>query len=986
MVRAILALTLATPFFLRSIAQAFNGSHEYSFELDASSSVEGSFQLFYDRGAGITEKDSVKTPIHAGSTFQTIHLPLPSGTFGVFRIDPPGIDGQYGFAGARIRDWDGAVVADIPLASIAPAQQLRLVQPGPPLLYDSPPGSNDPQLLWRPASALTLPSKPGATPTLILTCVGEYLAALIVVWALTLALAPLAKPTERALAAIATTGERHPLWMTASASLVGTVLAMYPLVFLGKSLVSPNNGGAVLLYNHAPFTPGETDLGLEEIRGADNGAGMWAFVPYSQVQRVALSQGELPLWNRYNAAGRPLWGQGQTQILDPLHWVTLITPNVALGWDLKFLLHRFVFAAGVGAAVMAITGSWPAGAAMALMAPFASYFLFRLNHPAQFTLTYASWMMWAWLRLAAAPVPRDRVRAMRWLAVLTALVLVASPPKEAVIVLLCMYATGGLACLLAARTEPRFARLGAGGLAGVAALLLTAPHWLIFLTTLRQSLTDYDVPHARFATWPFAQSIAFGALLPGQLLPGAHAAAAVLWVTALLVGGYTWRHAGRRAIVLGSLLSFAVAFGIVPATVITSIPFLANVYQIDYTFIGAGLVLLLIAGGVGIAGVATASRWSATAIVASCTVASALLIVRGVGRMPPLSLAVEPWAALLAGAPATLLVPVVRRMRRPVLMPLLTSTIAIVLAVIPNGLHAVTHIDRIDDQLIQPRARADFNVHSAAIDAIRQDARGPSRTLGLGELLFPGTQVLYGVEGVGGPDALELPPYEQLINASGVYRYWTWNQLFTSDDLQKLGPLLNLLNVRYLVTGQNAAIERVAPGADGTSPLNHGPDRVQAIRRSTEWPRAFFVERVGSYEDVAEFVAQMNGSDRPFASVDRHDRDAQQLIATMASGGGAMVPATNYRLTANRTTFRVQAPGPGVAVLTESWMANDFVATINDQQTPYFRVNHAFKGVAIPSAGDWTIEFAYRPAWWTVSLILAALGGVVLFGAPRVIW
>jgi uncharacterized membrane protein YfhO len=99
-----------------------------------------------------------------------------------------------------------------------------------------------------------------------------------------------------------------------------------------------------------------------------------------------------------------------------------------------------------------------------------------------------------------------------------------------------------------------------------------------------------------------------------------------------------------------------------------------------------------------------------------------------------------------------------------------------------------------------------------------------------------------------------------------------------------------------------------------------------------------------------------------------------------------MVPATNYRLTANRTTFRVQAPGPGVAVLTESWMANDFVATINGQQTPYFRVNHAFKGVAIPSAGDWTIEFAYRPAWWTVSLILAALGGVLLIGAPRVIW
>jgi hypothetical protein len=55
-------------------------------------------------------------------------------------------------------------------------------------------------------------------------------------------------------------------------------------------------------------------------------------------------------------------------------------------------------------------------------------------------------------------------------------------------------------------------------------------------------------------------------------------------------------------------------------------------------------------------------------------------------------------------------------------------------------------------------------------------------------------------------------------------------------------------------------------------------------------------------------------------------------------------------------------------------MADDFVATLNDQPTPYFRVNHAFKGVFIPSAGDWTIEFTYRPAWWTFSLAVAAVG------------
>ena len=75
-------------------------------------------------------------------------------------------------------------------------------------------------------------------------------------------------------------------------------------------------------------------------------------MPYSRLQREALSQGEMPLWNRYNGAGRPLWGQGQTFLLDPLHWLTIVTPDLTLGWDLKFIAHRLVFAAGVGVAAL----------------------------------------------------------------------------------------------------------------------------------------------------------------------------------------------------------------------------------------------------------------------------------------------------------------------------------------------------------------------------------------------------------------------------------------------------------------------------------------------------------------------------------------------------------------------------------------------------------------------------------------------------------
>ena len=47
---------------------------------------------------------------------------------------------------------------------------------------------------------------------------------------------------------------------------------------------------------------------------------------------------------------------------------------------------------------------------------------------------------------------------------------------------------------------------------------------------------------------------------------------------------------------------------------------------------------------------------------------------------------------------------------------------------------------------------------------------------------------------------------------------------------------------------------------------------------------------------------------------------------------------------------------------------------------PYFRVNHAFKAVAIPSAGEWTIALSYRPRRWTFSLVLAGVGLMIVAG------
>ena len=116
-------------------------------------------------------------------------------------------------------------------------------------------------------------------------------------------------------------------------AVMATIVSTYPVLLLGRNLFTPNIGAVPMLYGDAPFTPGSTDRLYEDPRGSDVWAAILQDVPHSIVQRVALAQGEIPLWNRHNAAGRPLWGQGLTFLVDPVHWLTLVTPNVALGSD-----------------------------------------------------------------------------------------------------------------------------------------------------------------------------------------------------------------------------------------------------------------------------------------------------------------------------------------------------------------------------------------------------------------------------------------------------------------------------------------------------------------------------------------------------------------------------------------------------------------------------------------------------------------------------
>ena len=154
-----------------------------------------------------------------------------------------------------------------------------------------------------------------------------------------------------------------------------------------------------MLYDNLPYVPGYQSTDKEAL-SADPGAMPWQNLPYSRVQHEAVFEhGEFPLWNRYNSGGVPLFGQGQSQILDPLHWIAVAGEGNGWAWDVKFLLSKLIFLAGIGASILLMTRNRLVSIVVMVSASFIGFFYFRFNHPIFFNLTYTSWLFFFYLHL-----------------------------------------------------------------------------------------------------------------------------------------------------------------------------------------------------------------------------------------------------------------------------------------------------------------------------------------------------------------------------------------------------------------------------------------------------------------------------------------------------------------------------------------------------------------------------------------------------------
>ena len=993
---ALLSVVVALPFL--PIAQQHPSL--FQIELSVTSTVPSRFQIFYDEGQGVREELSASGQVDGTATPTTLHLRVPPGRYTSFRLDPLDRGGTITLRNARIVTARGRVVATLPLTEFKAAHQvqsLRVADGALEVVVN--PAHNDPQLQF------------AFTPPLELTThwsdhlrnpAGSALP-IFAVLALLLFVVDRAPRFRAVVAARARSLAARPDRAVALVAALAVAASAYPIIFLGKSYVSPNLG-TVLLYDYYPTLPGYTSSEVADVKLSDVGAVMWQHVPFSMMQRRALAQGELPLWNRYNAAGVPLLAQGQSMFGDPLHLFVIAANGAAWAWDLKYLIAKWLFAAGLGLSVLALTRHTGAALIVALAAPFVGFFLYRVNHPAFFSLCYAPWPLYCLVRLAQVATQRGIAASLVGLVVANLALMNSGTVKEAYMLLVCMNFSG--ACLLLASPLPwrdRFRRFVALAGAGVAFALLTSPIWATFLQTLKGAYTGYNAVSA-YQIQPTLLLGAFDEIFYRPLMEANRVFSPSLNFLLLLgvlyfVATLRDQFANRplTALAASSLVPLALAFGLVPPAWIAALPFLGNVAHLDNTFSCALIVLWSVLAG---AGFATAARRLGTRDGrADLAIAGLLLFALVFGwiafrqaahrpimgpiftvHAPGKTLAIDPFIWKYLAALLVASVVLACAVRRALVRHSLGVAGAMLILVCAGTLvwrHAL-HAPALgfEDFTTRPTVRTNFHARSGAVEFVRAaHAREPARGFGFNGNFFPGWTGAYGLETIHGPDALVNPWLRELMGVSGLERIWDWRIYVEAPNIAAARPFLDALNVRYYFD-----LLSKHPALAQSLTLAHGAD-LDVWQSPTAWPRAFFTDRIDAYDRPEELVAKIRAAEgRPFAAVQRSDPGvaAARLALPREAATRTIAAATNYRLTENATRFTVRASGPGVIVLTEVFWPGDFRAEVNGRKAQILRLNHAFKGVRVDAAGDYTVEFRYVPKNWPRNLALCGVGAALL--------
>jgi hypothetical protein len=770
---------------------------------------------------------------------------------------------------------------------------------------------------------------------------------------------------------------KHPVLAIVFVSLLAVFINCYPIIFCGKSYVSPAISSNALVYDWWPPLPGmarwpepAADF-FHSAHGSDTESMMWWGVPMGFIESRSLLHGELPLWNRYGHAGDTLIAQAVSMLGDPLHLIVIIGHGSAVAWDIKFLAAKFLFCVGFGLLILRLLKNRTLSLIYSALAAYCGAYFYIYNHPAFFVIAYAPWILLSaieWLKLRPG---RPVHWGLIWLAANFSCF--NAGHMEVAVVLIVGLNLAAVACAL---TDPRdmvrpVEMLWRMGIGTLLFLGLTAPVWMSFLTALNGSYTAHakiEVLQLPPAILPGAFDDLFYLLSRPNSLMAIAPGTSLLVFTGFIFSILMWRQLkGEPFFWVNTVAIVAWAgciFGWVPSSLLIAIPLLNRVGHIYTDFSYLLVIHLTIQSAYGFMCLAKVDKLRQVAGEFICIAGIFAVIFAfypfGYWHQP------IPWNYFLCAGAGALGAPLLFVFLKSRRQQTLASGWAgiIILGFIPNfrfGLYSIGN----DTLLMLPGPRVVLNAPSKAVDTIKKNNPEPFRVAGLDWNFMGDYPAVYALEDIRSCAPLSNGEFINLVrHFPGVEFNEDLGWVIKVVDPIRAQPLLNLLNVKYLLG---------SPDITNADPNYRIADRSDfgVMENLQAWPRAFFASRVVSIDSNEKFVTQlMENGQRPFIALTKEEIEKQPGVKQLEATNHAILsPATNYRLSVNSTEFDVHASSAGVVCLTEG-QAKDFTAKANGESKEVLTVNRAFKGIYLDTPGDYHIEFTYRPRHWRLACTL----------------
>ena len=241
----------------------------------------------------------------------------------------------------------------------------------------------------------------------------------------------------------------------------------------------------------------------------------------------------------------------------------------------------------------------------------------------------------------------------------------------------------------------------------------------------------------------------------------------------------------------------------------------------------------------------------------------------------------------------------------------------------------------------QPAARQELRTRTATGPPFRVD------TDDISDRWQPSVAAIDGVDSVSGA-----------YNPLQLADYATFRERAQSS---RSSPVYGLLNVAYV----GLPAEKPAP-ADWQKAFT--ADKAVFYQPSRPpLPRAFVVGAAESVADPGAAFDRIKAAD-----FDPAKRVYIQGAVGALNGDPGATPATVTRDGTDGLTVHVTTQGAGYLVLSDAFFPG-WRATIDGQGATILQTDLAFQSVYLTGAGDHTIVFRFRPVWWTVGWVIAAL-------------